>query len=78
MFFQAYYDSEGVSQQAECYLYRMYTHYDNYLAISTSTEQPKVNEYMVFTVRSNNYADQLYYLVSATSSRKNVKLTYNN
>ena len=48
----------------ECVMTRRYTHNDNYIGITTSTETPMVNQYMVFTVRINQIVDTVHYIVS--------------
>ncbi|KAI0217799.1 Alpha-2-macroglobulin-P [Lamellibrachia satsuma] len=62
---RAYYDIEGRFTQAECKMSKVYSKFDNHLVISTSTERPMVNEYMVFTVRTNVFVDTLYYVIVA-------------
>ncbi|KAK2182230.1 hypothetical protein NP493_362g02042 [Ridgeia piscesae] len=62
---RAYYDIEGRFTQAECKMSKVYSKFDNHLVISSSTERPVVNEYMVFTVRTSVFVDTLYYVIVA-------------
>lgn len=48
--------------EIECYKY--WSEKNKFISISTSTVNPTVNEYMVVTVRTNFFIDEIDYLVS--------------
>ena len=50
----------------ELQFYRYWSEQNNYLAITTSTGEPAVDEYMVFTLRLNFFIEEVNYLVSHT------------
>ena len=67
---QAYYDSNNAGEQLiECIMTRRYSHSENFIGITTSTESPMVNEYMIFTVRVNEIVERVYYMVSQRDRR---------
>ncbi|CAH1782654.1 unnamed protein product [Owenia fusiformis] len=41
--------------------YRVYSLHNYYINVQTSTLHPKVNRYMVFTIKTNAYVDTIYY-----------------
>ncbi|CAH1784973.1 unnamed protein product [Owenia fusiformis] len=47
---------------------RTYSERNYYIRITSSTEKPKVNHYMVFTVRTNVYVDKIYYQLVSQSN----------
>ncbi|CAD5111927.1 DgyrCDS1188 [Dimorphilus gyrociliatus] len=60
---QAYYDLQGFSNQVECIFSKYYTYNNHYIKISTTTERPFVDHYMVFTVRLSTYVNRVYYQI---------------
>ena len=48
----------------ELHFYRYWSNQGNYLAITTSTTEPAVDEYMIFTLRLNFFTDEVNYLVN--------------
>lgn len=62
---QAYYDLQGFSNQVDCVLMKYYSFNSHYIKISTSTERPIVDKYMVFTVRVSTFVDRIYYQIVA-------------
>jgi len=49
----------------ELFYYKYWSDRNYYMAITTSTGQPAVGEYMVFTLRANFFIEEVNYLVSA-------------
>nr|UCK81481.1 macroglobulin-complement related protein-like 3 [Arenicola marina] len=49
----------------EIWCYRYFSRNDRYISVTTSTEVPKTNEYMTFTVRTNFFVEEINYLISA-------------
>ena len=43
--------------------YRYWSERNHYIAITTSTAEPSVDEYMVFTLRTNFFIEEIYYVV---------------
>ena len=60
---QAYYDTIQ-SRTCEVRAYRHYTPTETYLWLTTSTEKPEVDKYMVFTVATNVHTEVIHYLVN--------------
>lgn len=48
----------------EMMTYRFYSPSNNYIILSTSTPNPKINEYMIFHVKLSNFVPRIYYQVS--------------
>ena len=64
--FQAYHES-GNMQVIEVNCFEAYSPKGHYLYLTTSTEDPSVDTYMIFTVRTNVFVDEINYLVSCQS-----------
>ena len=60
--FQAYHES-GNMQVIEVNCFEAYSPKGHYLYLTTSTEDPSVDTYMIFTVRTNVFVDEINYLV---------------
>ncbi|XP_033326238.2 macroglobulin complement-related [Megalopta genalis] len=58
-------DGEGFRTQAELLLLAHESPNQQHIKISTSTEKPKVGEYMVFHVQTNFYIDTFNYIIMA-------------
>ena len=61
-FVQATYDG-GAQLYEELKATRHYSRSDNFLTISSSTVEPEINSYMVFTIRLSLYVKDVYYEV---------------
>ncbi len=61
--FQAWHPTTGTTGDEITY-FKYFSPYDKYLSITTSTPEPKVNEYMIFTIRTNVLVDEVHYVVS--------------
>ncbi|XP_076278981.1 macroglobulin complement-related [Lasioglossum baleicum] len=61
-------DGEGYRTQAELLLLAHESPNQQHIKISTSTEKPKVGEYMVFHVQTNFYIDTFNYIIMAKGS----------
>lgn len=62
LIFQAWHVITTQKVEIECYRY--WSENNKFISITTSTVHPRVNEYMVFTVRANFFVDEVNYLVS--------------
>lgn len=60
----AYYDL-AKTDMAEVRAYRFFSPSNNYVYITTSTETPEVDKYMVFTVTSTVYVPEINYVITA-------------
>ena len=54
-----------IGDRAEQYMFRYISDSDTYLQITTSTKNPTVNRYMVFTVETNYYTPEINYQIAA-------------
>ena len=63
LLFQAYHES-GNMQVIEVNCFEAYSPKGHYLYLTTSTEDPSVDTYMIFTVRTNVFVEEINYLVS--------------
>ncbi len=55
-------------QIKEVHCFRAFSPKNNYLYLTTSTENPAVDTYMIFTVRTNVFVDEITYLVRTRQS----------
>jgi len=60
----AYYDVVQ-SRRVEVTAMRYYSPSDCFIYVTTSTQYPTVDHYMVFTVATNNYVETIYYLIAS-------------
>ncbi|CAH1782653.1 unnamed protein product [Owenia fusiformis] len=59
---QARYRGQGMNlPRKRMTAYRVYSTNKYYIQVTTSTLAPKVNRYIIFTVRTNTYVDTIYY-----------------
>jgi len=58
--------ASGQSVEIRCY--RFYSANDRYLALTSSTDDPRTESYMTFTVRTNFYVDEINYLLAGGGS----------
>lgn len=56
------------SNAVDVYMTRHHTTHGRFLYVSSSTETPEVDNYMVFTVRSNTVLENVHYIVTAASN----------
>jgi hypothetical protein len=55
--------ASGNTVEIRCYRY--YSAYNRYMALTSSTEDPRTESYMTFTVRANFFVKEINYLISS-------------
>ncbi|KAK6185943.1 hypothetical protein SNE40_008070 [Patella caerulea] len=63
MLLQADYDDDPTARKIELRATRYNSPSNSYITVETSTTHPKVNEYMIFHVRTSNFVPRIFYQV---------------
>ncbi|PAA62632.1 hypothetical protein BOX15_Mlig019825g2 [Macrostomum lignano] len=60
--------STSMTRTAEQFVFRHYSPSGAYLRVTTSTDKPSVDKYMVFNIRTTYYTQEIHYLIQAAGN----------